>query len=72
MLSSQVLDMASYLFNILGIVVCLVGLTLAKRVERRPLGLSLAVLGFLIAASPLFTRLFGLVTVTPAPLLPGS
>lgn len=55
------LGMASYLFNILGIVVCLVGLTLARRPHRRRVGYAMAVLGFLIAASPLLAQLFGLI-----------
>lgn len=55
------MQMAGYLFNIIGIVVCLAGLTLARRPSRRVIGYAIAVLGFLIAASPLLAQLFGVI-----------
>ena len=58
---AQILAMAGYLLNIIGIIVCLAGLHLARRLSRRNRGRALAVLGFLIAASPLLLQLFGLV-----------
>ena len=70
---AQLMPMAGYLLNILGIVTCLVGLTLARRPARRTLGYAIALLGFVIAASPLLAQLFGLVPPpAPAPVpLPG-
>ncbi|GHB05163.1 hypothetical protein [Modicisalibacter luteus] len=68
---AQILAMAGYLFNLIGIIVCLVGLHLARRPSHRVLGRLLAVLGFLIAASPLLLQLFGFVDpatpVSPPP-----
>ena len=58
---TQLFAMAGYVFNIIGIIVCLVGLHLARRPTRRGLGRGLAVLGVLIAASPLLLQLFGIV-----------
>nr|WP_299245536.1 hypothetical protein [uncultured Halomonas sp.] len=58
---AQFMQMAGYLLNVIGIVVCLLGLSLARRPSRRTLGYCIAGLGFLIAASPLFAQLFGLI-----------
>ncbi|SHF01625.1 hypothetical protein SAMN02745148_01613 [Modicisalibacter ilicicola DSM 19980] len=68
---AQFLEMAGYLLNVLGIVTCLAGLTLARHPSRRPLGYALAGLGFLLAASPLLAQLLGLVpppAMAPTPL----
>ncbi|SEK94535.1 hypothetical protein [Halomonas daqiaonensis] len=59
------LQMLGYVFNILGLLVCIGGLTLAHRTDRRLLGGSLAVLGFMIAATPMLVQLFGLVEPVP-------
>ncbi|MEC9484141.1 MAG: hypothetical protein UMU75_12610 [Halomonas sp.] len=69
---AQTLGIAGYLFNVLGIVVCLVGLHLARQPSRRLLGRGLAVLGFLIAATPLLLQLFGIVEPAPPPALPAG
>lgn len=50
------LEMATFLFNLLGLVICLLGLTLARR--RRLLGYGIAVAGFVIAAGPMLVQLF--------------
>ncbi|MBF8222472.1 MULTISPECIES: hypothetical protein [Halomonadaceae] len=52
------LEMATFLFNLLGLVICLLGLTLARR--RRLLGYGIAVTGFVIAAAPMLAQLFPL------------
>lgn len=65
----QSMEMVSYLFNIIGIITCLVGLTLAQRTSR-PLGYSIAVIGFLIAASPLLAQLLGFIEPSATAPLP--
>ncbi|WP_346797380.1 hypothetical protein R5M92_01735 [Halomonas sp. Bachu 37] len=47
------LDAFTLLFNIVGAVVCIAGLTLAQRMTRRWPGYVLAGIGFLIAATPM-------------------
>lgn len=66
----QFMQMAGYLFNIVGIVVCLVGLTLARRPNNRTMGYVIAGLGFLIAATPLLAQLFGLIEPSATVPLP--
>ncbi|MFC3282413.1 hypothetical protein [Litchfieldella rifensis] len=66
----EVLEMARYLFNLLGLVICLIGLTLAKHSRRKVLGYGIAVLGFLIAVSPMLVQLFGLVSPPPPHTMP--
>jgi hypothetical protein len=66
----QLLQMLSYAFHFIGLVVCILGLTLARRPAYRWLGRGLAVLGFLIAISPLLAQLFGLVEPVPVGSLP--
>ncbi|GGX91530.1 hypothetical protein GCM10007160_18650 [Litchfieldella qijiaojingensis] len=66
----ELLDMAKIAFNIVGLLVCLAGLSLVKYRRRKVLGAGLAVLGFLIAASPMLAQLFGLVSPPPAPIIP--
>ncbi len=66
----ELLQMLGYALNILGLLVCIGGLTLARRPERRLLGGSLAALGFLIAASPVLVQLLGLVDPVPVNALP--
>ncbi|MGM0783293.1 MULTISPECIES: hypothetical protein [Halomonadaceae] len=46
------LEMLTIPFNLLGLVVCLVGLTMARRRERRWPWYGMAGAGFLIAATP--------------------
>ena len=70
MTTYELMQMLGYVFNILGLLVCIGGLTLARRPERRLLGGSLAVLGFVIAATPVLLQLFGLVEPIPASALP--
>ncbi|WP_444678150.1 hypothetical protein [Halomonas sp. E19] len=55
---TPMLGMFTFVFNLVGLVICLVGLTLAQRMTRRWPGYALAVAGFLIAALPLWMRLF--------------
>ncbi|MBB3330341.1 ascorbate-specific PTS system EIIC-type component UlaA [Halomonas campaniensis] len=57
------LEMATFTFNLVGLVVCIGGLTLAHRTRHRVPGYLLAGLGFLIAASPVLYPLIA----TPAP-----
>lgn len=64
---SQMLPMLGYVFNLIGVVVCISGLTIARNEHRRPLGVILAILGFLIAASPMILQLLGVF----APAAPG-
>ncbi|MDR5904994.1 hypothetical protein [Franzmannia qiaohouensis] len=59
MATQELLEMSLFVFNLVGLVVCLVGLSLARRRRRRPLGYGIAVLGFLIAAIPMLAQLFG-------------
>ncbi len=70
MTTYDLLPMLGYVFNILGLLVCIGGLTLARRPDRRLLGGSLAVLGFVIAAAPVLVQLFGLVEPVPVSTLP--
>jgi len=70
MTTFEMLQMLGYVFNLLGLVICIGGLTLARRPDRRLLGRSLAVLGFVIAATPLLLQLFGVVQPIPAGALP--
>ncbi|MBD3895767.1 hypothetical protein IEI94_07865 [Halomonas sp. ML-15] len=59
MATQELLEMSLFAFNLVGLVVCLIGLTLARRRQRRVLGYSIAVLGFVIAAAPMLSQLFG-------------
>ncbi len=52
------LEMTSFTFNLIGIVVCIAGLTLAHRTRHRIPGYFLAGMGFVIAAIPHFYPLF--------------
>ena len=53
----QWLEAATLAFNLIGMVVCLVGLTLAQKMTRRWPGYTLAVVGFLIATLPMLSQL---------------
>ncbi|WP_372609852.1 hypothetical protein [Halomonas sp.] len=59
----QFLEMTTFIFNLVGLVVCIGGLTLADRSRHRRLGYLLAGLGFLIAATPLLYQFFVLLTL---------
>lgn len=59
----QFLEMTTFIFNLVGLVVCIGGLTLAHRTQRRLPGYLLAGLGFLIAATPLLYQFFVLLTL---------
>ncbi len=52
------MEMASFTFNLVGMVVCIGGLTLAHRTRHRLPGYLLAGAGFVIAASPLLYTMF--------------
>ncbi|MFO8044418.1 MAG: hypothetical protein R6U30_00915 [Halomonas sp.] len=52
------MEMASFTFNLVGMVVCIGGLTLANRTRHQVLGYLMAGTGFLIAASPLLFAMF--------------
>ncbi|MWJ29414.1 hypothetical protein LG290_04215 [Halomonas sediminis] len=47
------LEAATPAFNLVGLVVCIGGLTLAQRMTRRWPGYVIALIGFLIAATPM-------------------
>ncbi|WP_163558862.1 hypothetical protein [Halomonas sp. NO4] len=47
-----VLEALTIPFNLLGLVICLVGLTLAQRRQRRWPWYGMAVAGFMVAATP--------------------
>ncbi|HSH47840.1 MAG TPA: hypothetical protein VK991_04585 [Halomonas sp.] len=70
MTAYQLLPMLGYMFNIIGIVLCIVGLTLARNKRRRVIGGALAVLGFVVAASPMLVQLLGLVEPPPSGIMP--
>lgn len=53
----QWLEAATLAFNLIGMVVCLVGLTLAQKMTRRWPGYLLAGVGFLIAMLPVLSQL---------------
>ncbi|MCL5424764.1 hypothetical protein ACQKE4_01460 [Halomonas sp. NPDC076908] len=51
------LEAATLAFNLIGMVVCIAGLTLAKKMTRRWPGYVIAVIGFQIATMPMFYQL---------------
>lgn len=51
---TPILGMFTFVFNLIGLVICLVGLTLAQRMAKRWPGYTLAGLGFLIATIPIW------------------
>ncbi|UYG05186.1 hypothetical protein OCT51_07410 [Halomonas sp. LR3S48] len=55
---TPMLGMFAFIFNLVGLVICLAGLTLAQRLEKRKQerwpGHALAGLGFLIATTPIW------------------
>lgn len=67
---SQMLPMLGYIFNIIGIVVCIFGLTVARNKHRRPLGVVLVALGFLVAASPMLMQLMGIFQPSAVGIMP--
>ncbi|QFT84537.1 hypothetical protein FIU88_06030 [Halomonas sp. THAF12] len=72
MTAYQLISMLGYAFHLVGLLVCLGGLSLARRPRHRWLGRLLAVAGFGIAATPLLAQLFGWVEPTPAGVVPPS
>lgn len=54
--SQQWLEAATFAFNLIGMVVCLIGLTLAQKMQRRWPGYSVAVIGFIIATLPMLSQ----------------
>ncbi|WP_192036331.1 hypothetical protein [Halomonas sp. YLGW01] len=67
----DLLPALTLMLHTLGLVICLVGLTMARHPRRKRLGQVLAGLGFLIAASPMLGQLTGLIPPPPAtPLVP--
>lgn len=52
------MEMATFTFNLIGLAICLAGLTLAHRTRHRWPGYLLAGSGFLIAATPMLYVLF--------------
>lgn len=68
----DLLPLLTLVLHSLGLVTCLVGLTVARQPRRRRLGQLLAGLGFLIAASPMLGQLTGVIPPPPVtPLVPG-
>lgn len=53
----DVLEAATIVFNLVGMVVCIAGLTLAKKMSRKWPGYVMAVIGFQIATMPMFYQL---------------
>lgn len=53
----QWLEAATLAFNLIGMVVCLFGLTLAQKMTRRWPGYTLAGVGFFIATLPMLSQL---------------
>ncbi|EWH01739.1 hypothetical protein [Halomonas sp. BC04] len=53
----ELIEMFTLVFNLVGLVICLAGLTLAQRMRHRWPGYALAVVGFLVAALPLFFKM---------------
>ncbi|MCC5884302.1 MAG: hypothetical protein JJU25_16920 [Halomonas sp.] len=57
---TPMLGMFTFVFNLIGLVICLLGLTLAQRREKRQQqrwpGYALAGLGFLVATTPLWVQ----------------
>lgn len=51
------MEMATFTLNLLGLLICLAGLTLAHRTRHRVPGYALAGVGFLVAASPLLYQM---------------
>jgi hypothetical protein len=51
------LEAATLAFNLIGMVVCILGLTLAQKMTRRWPGYVIAVIGFQIATMPMFYQL---------------
>lgn len=72
MTAYQLLQMLGYAFNVIGLVVCIAGLTLARNARHRLIGRVIAALGFVIAASPVLVQLLGLVEPVPVGPLPPS
>ncbi|KGE78306.1 hypothetical protein [Halomonas salina] len=72
MTAYQLMSMLGYAFNIVGLLVCLGGLSLARRPRHRWLGRLLAVAGFAIAATPLLAQLFGWAEPAPTGVMPPS
>ncbi|ATH78216.1 MULTISPECIES: hypothetical protein [Halomonadaceae] len=53
----DMLEAATIAFNLVGMVVCIVGLTLAQKMSRKWPGYVIAVIGFQIATMPMFYQL---------------
>lgn len=51
------LEAATLTFNLIGMLICILGLTLAQKMSRRWPGYVIAVIGFLVATMPLFYQL---------------
>ncbi|RCV89772.1 hypothetical protein [Billgrantia montanilacus] len=54
----ELIEMFTLVFNLIGLAICLVGLTLAQRMRHRWPGYAMAVAGFLVAALPLFYKMW--------------
>ncbi|WP_136253879.1 MULTISPECIES: hypothetical protein [Halomonadaceae] len=67
----NLLPVLTLVLHTLGLVTCLIGLTIARTPQRKRLGQVLAVLGFLIAASPMLAQLLGIIPPPPVtPIVP--
>lgn len=53
----DMLEAATIAFNLVGMVVCIVGLTLAQKMSRKWPGYVIAVIGFQIATMPMLYQL---------------
>ncbi|MYL22573.1 hypothetical protein [Vreelandella massiliensis] len=51
------LEAATLVFNLIGMLICILGLTLAQKMTLRWPGYVIAVIGFLVATMPLFYQL---------------
>lgn len=51
------LEAATLTFNLIGMLICILGLTMAQKMTRRWPGYVIAVIGFLVATMPMFYQL---------------
>jgi MFS superfamily sulfate permease-like transporter len=51
------LEAATLVFNLTGMLICILGLTMAQKMTRRWPGYVIAVIGFLVATMPMFYQL---------------
>ncbi|KJZ14076.1 MULTISPECIES: hypothetical protein [Halomonas] len=70
MTSFELLRSLAVVFHLTGLLVCLLGLHLARHPQRRWPGRALALCGFIIAATPTLLQLFGIIEPVPISAAP--